>query len=180
MTKRVASFLPFQQVCIGLNSHTFSSQNLQQITKLFAVKANAEVYNVCSDSHDHKILENYFFDDGIMSRSALELNENQWSQRLVHSLTKCDFEYLQGWELAFCGAKIDPSDFDDLQKSISNIRMSDATKSYLFHGAPDIVARKESSFSVITTEGSGDLEFTVPRVIENSGQVLKPISISHI
>ena len=58
--------------------------------------------------------------------------------------------------------------------------MSDATKSYLFHGAPDIVTRKESSFSMITTEGSGDLEFTVPRVIENSRQVMKPISISHI
>ena len=58
-----------------------------------------------------------------MSRSALELNENQWSQRLVHSLTKCDFEYLQGWELAFWGAKIDPSDFDDLQKSISECQM---------------------------------------------------------
>ena len=56
--------------------------------------------------------------------------------------------------------------------------MSYASKSFMFHGAPDIVAKK-LCFSVIA-EGSSDLEFTLPRVIENSKQVMKPFSICHI
>ena len=80
---------------------------------------------------------------------------------------------MQGWEVKFWGTKKVPSDFDDLQKSISNLGMLDATTSYLFHGAPDIFMKRGNSASVIT-EAS---DFTL---IENSRQITQPFVLRNL
>lgn len=65
------------------------------LTSLFAIQASTGNVNMCTDVHDHSVLDAYFFDDGTSSHSALEFNENQWTRRLVNALTRSNFEYLQ-------------------------------------------------------------------------------------
>ena len=103
------------------------------------------------------------------------MNENQWSKRLVDCLSNCTYHFLQEWEFVFWGTKIELCDFDDMQKYISGIKMSDAVDAYVYHGAPDIIVRSKSSSVIIS-----NLEFEVPRTIENSRQPLKPFTISNI
>ena len=89
----------FQKKC------TFSAQTLQSISTAFPIKATVEDFNECM-VHNHSVgqLEKYFYDDGAASRSALELNENQWSKRLVESLSNCEFDFLQGWKFDVWGS----------------------------------------------------------------------------
>ena len=158
---------------------TFSSQILEEMSKLVAIKVVTENINQCNDhNHNHKQLEKFFFDDGICSRSALELNENAWSLRLVDSLCDCNYSYLQGWKFTFWGTKTDKQEFDDLQKQISGVSITDATIAYLYHGAPDIFINKSSNTFVITEGTDYDLE--TPKVIENSKQPLPSYQIMNV
>lgn len=105
---------------------------------------------VCALIYMTTVFWNHIFWWWASSCSALEFTENQWSWRLVNALTRSHFEYLNGWEIKFWGTKVEQGDFDNLQKPISDFGMLDATTSYLFHGAPDIIVAKGNSHSVIS------------------------------
>ena len=57
----------------------------------------------------------------------------------MNSLSNCKFNFLQGWQFDFWGSKIEPADFDDLQKYISGCNISGAVDAFVYLGAPDIV-----------------------------------------
>lgn len=158
-------------------SRTFSSQTLEMLSTSLAIR----IENVTEcDKHDHTHLMKYFFDDGPQSHCALQLNENDWSIRLVQSLNNCNYSYLQGWECDFYGTKTDHGDFDRMQKVISGTSFSNPTDAYAYHGAPDILLHKQGDdSSFVIAKGSGSLDTNV-RVVENSRQTLSVFQIRDV
>ena len=109
------------------------------MSNLLTIHAIIEEFEECmlGEHGYHKELDNYYFDDGaIGARCALQLNENEWSKRLVNCLNSCSYEYLQGWRSAFYGRKTDTNDFDEIQQ------MHNAVNAYVFH---DIFISKQQN-----------------------------------
>lgn len=173
----------------------FSQVKLEKMLELFIIKAQLENFDECTVAQhgNHKELENYFFDDGKRRSScALQLNENDWSSRLVECLKSCPYEYLQGWQCEFYGKKTDSTDFDKLQQRLSGISMLNGGSSgYAFHGAPDILITKEQLGTTLLAtsdepdnsdepDDSDDTSFQTARVIENTKKPLEYVTAKNI
>ena len=135
-----------------------------------SIKVVTEDINHCAE-HNHQELERYFFDDGITSRCALELNENAWSMRLVECLCNCNYSYLQGWKFTLWGTKIDKTSMIS-----RNTFQRSASQMLQMHTCIMVLLTNKLDNTFIISEG-GDF---VPTVIENSKKDLTPFEIRNV
>jgi len=158
-------------------SYAFSTIQLSDIVDIFPVSAIIADFEQCKDHPDHSFLDKYFYDDGeLQSPCALLINENEWSRRLVKCLQQSACDFLQGFEVDFHGENLD---FNKLQREISGISLTDATLSYLYHGAPDILIKHHNAV-VLNAQDEVHVDMDCPKSIENSKQPLCSYMVNNI